>query len=272
MLVFIFHSCEKDVILDLLNTQGKYLIVEANIDNSSVNQMIIRLYRSGSFYDDEKGFPVSNAIVSISDGNNNYLFTETASSEQQGNYYNRELGGNMITGNTYNLTVIDDGKTYTASSTLKPVPDIDSVTTSINFLSQLGIIKEVLVDIYIHFENLPHQGNYYLVNLYINGNIQTFTPNQKTMISDENLENHVSLYIKTVRRNELKNGDKITLEMRSISREQYEFYTDFFSQTELSGNPFAGAPPANIPTNLSEGARGFFQVSSVATVSKIFNP
>ena len=233
---------------------------------------MVRLYRSGSFYDDEKGVPVSNAIVSISDGNNDYLFTEATSGDHKGNYYNRELSKYMVTGNTYNITVIDEGKKYTASSLLQPVPDVDSVTTRINFLSQLGIINEVLVDIFIHFENLPHRGNHYLVNLYINGNIQTFTPSQKTVLSDNNLDNYVSLYIKTVRRNELKSGDKITLEMRSISKEQYDFYTDFFFQTELSGNPFAGAPPANIPTNLSEGARGFFQVSSVSTVSKIFGP
>ena len=269
LLVIIFQSCEKDVILELSDTQGKYLIVEANIDDSRVRQMI-RLYRSGSFYEDEKGLPVSDAIVSISDGSNEYLFTEPTSGDHKGNYYNQELSAFLITGKEYHLTVKDEGNIYTASSIIKPVPDVDSVTTRVNFLSRLGIINEALIDIYIHFKNMPDRGNYYLINVYINDNIQTFTPSQKTVLSDENLEGYVSVYIRSVRLSELNKGDKITLEMRSISKEQYDFYTDFFVQTELSGNPFAGAPPANIPTNLSEGARGFFQVSSVSTASKFF--
>jgi hypothetical protein len=262
-------SCEKDIILELSDTEGRYLIVEANIDDSRVRQ-IVRLYRSNSFYDSDKGLPVSDAIVSISDGSKEYLFAESTSGKHKGNYYNHELSALLITGKKYHLTVKDEGNTYTANSLLKPVPDVDSVTTRVNFLSRLGVINEALIDIFIHFENMPGRGNYYLINLYINDNIQTFTPTQKTVLSDENLEGYVSMYIRSVRRSDLNKGDKITLEMRSISREQYDFYTDFFMQTELSGNPFAGAPPANVPTNLSEGARGFFQVSSVSTASKIF--
>ena len=67
----------------------------------------------------------------------------------------------------------------------------------------------------------------------------------------------------------LSPGDTLTLEMISISRVQYDFYANFLYQTELSGNPFASAPPANIPTNLSEGARGFFQVSRLSTAQMV---
>jgi hypothetical protein len=268
-MMVILLSCEKDVILDLSDIEGRYLIVEANIDDSRVRQMI-RLYRSSSFYDSEKGLPVSNAIISISDGNSDYYFSEAESEKNQGNYYNLELSTEMVIGKEYHLTVRDEGKVYTATSTLKPVPDVDSVSLRINMLSRIGIINEVLVDIFIHFENLPYRGNYYLINVYINDNIQTFTPSQKTVFSDENMEGYASLYVRSFRNSDLNPGDKVSLELRSISKEQYNFYTDFFMQTELSGNPFAGAPPANIPTNLSEGARGFFQVSTVSTTSKIF--
>jgi hypothetical protein len=265
----IFFSCEKDVILDLSDMEGRYLIVEANIDDSRVRQMV-RLYRSSSYYDPEKGLPVSNAVISISDGEFDYYFTEPESERNQGNYYNIDMSAEMVTGKEYHLTVRNEGRIYTASSILNPVPDVDSVSLRVNMLSRIGIINETLVDIFIHYENLPYRGNYYLINLYINDNIQTFTPSQKTVVSDESMDSYASLYVRSFRRSDLKSGDKITVELRSISKEQYNFYTDFFMQSELSGNPFAGAPPANVPTNLSEGARGFFQVSSVATASKIF--
>ncbi len=268
-LAVVLLSCEKNVILDLSDTEGKYLIVEANIDDSGVRQEV-RLRHSTSFYDSGKWFPASDAVVLITDGKKNYYFTQKNSHKER--YYNYELSSSLVTGNKYYLTVHDAGGTYTASSTIKPVPEIDSVTTRVNLLSRLGIINEELIDIYIHFENLPDRGNFYLINLYVNDDIQTYTPSQKTVINDTHLKGYTSMYIRPIRRSDLSRGDKITLKMRSISREQYNFYNDFFSQSELSGNPFAGAPPANIPTNLSEGARGFFQVSSVSSASKIHIP
>jgi len=60
--------------------------------------------------------------------------------------------------------------------------------------------------------------------------------------------------------------------MLSISPELATFYEVLFNQTDLSGNLFASSPPANVPTNISNGARGNFQVSQPTYKSTIFKP
>jgi hypothetical protein len=258
-------SCERDADLNLPDGQGKYLVVEGNLDDRD-NRQIITLHRSGSYYDAERGEPVTGAVVSVSDGTTNYVFTE---SSQKGDYMNHELGSNLKYENYY-LTIIDNNRTYTARSFLMPVPQIDSVTTRVNTLSGLGTKGKAYYDIYIHFRNLPVSGNYYLVNLYVNNRIKTYTPPQKAVLSDLDQRNYVSIYTRTIRGDEVRKGDTLTLEMSSISRLQYDFYSNFLLQTGLSGNPFASAPPANLPTNMSKGALGFFQVSRVSKAQMVF--
>ena len=261
-------SCEKEVILDLSDREGLYLIVEGNIDDTSPGQWI-RLSNSSSYYDVSKGLPVRNAIVTVNDGETDFVFTETNVDNLKGYYINEKIGGELKYG-SYELTIEHEGEIFTARSEYRPVPEIDSITVRLSFFSLIGLIDETRYDIYIHFSELQGEGDHYLVDLDVAGRQETARPAQKTVISDESLEKYVSLSVATVGENDLNEGDILTLKLRSISREQYDFYQIFFFQTDLSGNPFAGAPPANIPTNLSEGARGFFQVSSVSSASKEF--
>jgi hypothetical protein len=260
----ILQSCEKDVLLKLPGQDANYLIVEANI-NDYYESQFIRLYRANSFYDTVKSPPVGNAVITVSDGNEEYGFSESST----GYYVNNSISSSLITGHTYLLTVEDDGEIYTAKSELRPVPEIDSLTFTMNSLSDLEIVDRELYNVFIHFKNL--QGwNYYLVNLFVNGESVTATPNRKPIIADEGFDGYASLFVRTFKGDEIKENDMVTLQLMSISREQYDFYMDLLIQTELSGNPFAGAPPANVPTNMSEGARGFFQVSSVSVISTPF--
>ncbi len=261
-------SCEKEVVLDLSDRQGLYFVVEANIDDVSANQWI-RLSRSSSYYEVSTGKPVSNANVTITRGGVDHVFNESDVDSLAGYYINSTLADRLRYG-TYQLTVEHEDMIYTAESEYKPVPDIDSVTIDLNFFFSSGLTNDTLYDINIHFRNLQGGGSYYLVDLYINRKLQTGRPSQKTVISDQDLEDYVSYSVKTISQNDLDDGDMLGLALRSISREMYEFYQVFFFQTDLSGNPFAGAPPANIPTNLSEGAIGFFQVSSVTSAMKEF--
>ncbi|MFO7923101.1 MAG: DUF4249 domain-containing protein [Bacteroidales bacterium] len=261
-------SCEKEVTLDLADREGAYLIVEGNLDDASPEQWI-RLSRSSSYYDVSTGSPVENAFVTVNDGDKDYVFAESSTDSLRGYYFNREIGGELKESEYY-LTIVHDDNIYTGQSEFRPVPDIDSITFELNFFSRLGFTDDTLYDVYIHFSELPLPGDHYLVDIDINGRLQTGRPSEKTVFSDEDLEEYVSLSVRTINGDNLEQGDTITMKLRSISKEQYEFYQVFFFQTDLSGNPFAGAPPANIPTNMSEGAHGFFQVSSVSPATVEF--
>jgi hypothetical protein len=258
------------VVLDLADTSGNYLIVEANlVDDGSLQW--IRLTKSSSYYAVNQGDPVSDARVIVSGGGKEFLFLEHDEDSLKGFYSNTRISSSFENTN-YTLTVELDGDVYYAESEIKPVPIIDSVTVKLNPFSELGFSPETLWDIYAHFEELTGTDDHYLFNLYVNRRLRSMRPNEKAPVSDLNLEEYVSWSAFSVDENDIEPGDTITLEIRSISKENFEFYNAFFFQTDLSGNPFAGAPPANIPTNLSEGARGFFQVSRIKRNSTFFNP
>ena len=267
-LAIFFQACEKEVILDLADISGNYVIVDANITDGGGLQWI-NLNLSSSYYEVGRGEPVTGAKVWIEDGENTFHFTEWNNDSLGGRYYNDEITYHLKE-STYYLYIEADGKNFQAQSQWRPVPVLDSVTLKINPFSELGIFDDTIYDVFAHFRELPGAGDHYLFNMFINDSLTTPRPTDKSLVSDINLEEYVSFSIKNINKRDLEHRDVITLEMRSISEENFEFYSVFFFQTDLSGNPFAGAPPANIPTNMSEGAKGFFQVSAVERNSVIY--
>ncbi|MFW5759089.1 MAG: DUF4249 domain-containing protein [Bacteroidota bacterium] len=264
----VFFSCEKDVVLDLADKEGSFLVVEANLTDDGRKQWI-RLSESSSYYESSFGNPVSGALVQITDGQNTFTFTESDVDTLAGHYYNNQIS-NAFTQTTYQLQISHNENVYTAESEFRPVPVLDSVTVELSLFSQLGFGEIDSYDVYVHFEEFEEEGDYYLFNMYVRDTLETARPNQKNVLSDESLQDYVSLSVLGFNEEEVLEGDRLVVEIRSISEENYNFYNIFFFQTDLSGNPFAGAPPANIPTNLSNGAKGFFQVSSVYRDSIIF--
>ena len=57
-------------------------------------------------------------------------------------------------------------------------------------------------------------------------------------------------------------GDTLKLEQHHISPATYEAFTAVMLETDWR-NGFFDAPPANVPTNLSNGALGLFVVSAM---------
>ncbi len=264
-------ACEKDVILDLADIEGKYVIVEANLIDDGSRQWI-RLTRSSSYYDVNTGNAEQNAFVIVQGNNQSWDFTELHPDSLPGYYFNSHISS-ALTETTYELMIeTADNQTFFAQSEFRPVPVLDSVTVKLNPFSELNFFDTAVYDVIAHFADLPGDGDHYLFNLYINNKLRTLRPTDKEPMSDVNLDEYSSYAVLNLNENDIAPGDTLTLEMRSISKENFDFYGVFFFQTDLSGNPFAGAPPANIPTNLSEGGRGFFQVSSVNRKMIIFQP
>jgi hypothetical protein len=63
----------------------------------------------------------------------------------------------------------------------------------------------------------------------------------------------------------LTSGDSMVVEFSNISKAYFDFIDDCTHQKNGS-NPMFGGPPANISTNISNGARGFFTAYAVSTV------
>lgn len=124
LIVLVFTNCEDVIDVDL-NTAEPRLVIDASINwfkNTSGNEQSIKLTLTAPFFNDSVP-PANNAIVSITDANNNiFNFAEDG---QTGIYRNNNFI--PVINNTYVLTIIYEGETYTATETLKSVVPIDYV-------------------------------------------------------------------------------------------------------------------------------------------------
>jgi hypothetical protein len=128
-LIALFTGCEEDIKINI-PSKGKKAVIEGHIENGLPAEVIITRNHplfstiSGTALSD---YLVMDAKVMVSNG----LFTDTLTLTVDTTasipvvYKGHTILG--IPGQTYNLTVIADGKTYTASTTIPtPVP-LDSV-------------------------------------------------------------------------------------------------------------------------------------------------
>jgi hypothetical protein len=216
---------------------------------------------------------VEGADVTVEGNGDLYSFQQNSDPDSS-SYYMPPSGFDLQSGERYDLEIDHEDSTYRASSKVRPVPSIDSIHLRLNpFQNASGQdIQDTSIQVVAHFDDLPQPGDHYLFNLYIGGELYSETANEKSVVDDEGWEGQrVELAAQSFSRSDADLGDTLTLTIRSVSAACDEFYAIFNDQTELSGNPFAAAPPANIPTNMSGSALGFFQVSSIRKHSRVLD-
>ena len=123
-------SCTEIITVDVPQTSGK-LVVEGYV-STEPNMSYVSLSKTTSYFSNNINPPVSYAFVMV---NSDTFFADYAGHYKPHNYYKGVLN------TTYNLKVICDGVTYTASSILNPLIQIDSVFIFIHHDAEL-IAKE----------------------------------------------------------------------------------------------------------------------------------
>lgn len=277
-----FSSCQEEIDLELDDSETQVVVIEAMLQTNTLQpgtQQAVKVSKITSYYDRQKSNPVSTASVTLSEssGANSLLLEESQHPDSAG-YYVFPSGYPFTIGTTYELSVLVEGESYTASSTLIEVPELDTTQVYLDdvqfiFASEFAPIapEDTAYDIFAYFDNNKTKGDGYLLNYYVNGELKSEIPQDKSFATDEGFSDYVTAEVMDFAKRDAAYGDTITLEMLSVSPETVDFYFILFSQTDLSGNPFASSPPANVPTNFSNGARGFFQVSDVTYASTLFS-
>ncbi|WP_255369923.1 DUF4249 domain-containing protein [Mucilaginibacter sp. OK283] len=246
-------SCTKVIDLKLGDDTGK-LVIEGNITDMSGVQYV-KLSRNVTFTTTNTYPPVSGAVVSVSDGNGtNYMFTEGPS----GTYSIASMKG--ITGNTYTMTVLTGGKTYTASSTMSGLIQLDSITAKTRELDNSKNQKEITV----HYQDPAGTTNQYRFVMYVN-NIQVkqvfafnddFTDGR--YVHNNLREDDIDIYP----------GDTVTVEMQCIDKPVYTYWYTLMQQGGSNG-PGGAVAPANPPSNISPTALGYFSAHTTQSKSII---
>jgi len=250
----VFTSCKK--IIDVkTDTASSVLVIEGSITDDLVNQQI-KLTKSVAL-SSENVFPtVSGATVKVSDDfGNNYLFTET----KPGYYINKMKG---ISGRKYTLTVNAEGKNYTASSTMPNKVKLDSLSIVNN--SVFGSNRKTVA---VHFKDPANEKNYYRFFMYINKRqVKNIYVNNDRLTNGNAIR--IQLYYNSTDNiEELKKGDVVDVEMLDIDSNVFDYWYSLSQQSDRGPNQ--GTTPSNPPSNLSNGALGYFsaQVYQTATIT-----
>lgn len=249
--IVLFSGCE-DVIDVNLDTAEPRLVIEAFISwqkGTSGNEQKIKLSTTTGFYN--AAIPtVSGADIQIVSGQGaTYNFTETPGT---GEY----LCDNFVPviGESYTLTVIHAGQTYTATETLKPVPVIDRVEQKND-----GGFTADEIEIKVFATDDGATDDFYLLKYTPPFTaIPVFSAN-----SDEYFQgNQISDIYSS---EDFKPGQNVGIYLYGISELHYN-YMSILLEIASGGGPFS-TQPVNVrgnivnTTNFDNYALGFFNLS-----------
>jgi len=245
-----FVSCTEPIDLDL-NTTHSRMVIEGRITDDHKKHQV-KISSTSDYFANQPTKGLVGAIVSITDENDNrYDLVEGAS---EGVYETQEMS--FTAGRTYRLEVIYDDKRYVASAFMPPVARLDSV----------GYKWSKSHDHYhalINTQETPGESNFYEWQVYLNSYLVNDSLFETTYTDDQFVDGSYISNIQIYSFSDFEIGDTLMVEQYSLTREAYEFYAASTLETKERGGLFDG-PPANIPSNISNGALGFFMASSVS--------
>ncbi|MCD8740978.1 DUF4249 domain-containing protein [Mucilaginibacter roseus] len=255
----ILTGCEK-VIKEDLKTAPPRLVVDASIDwvkNTSGNEQKIVLTTTTGYYSSE--FPgVAGAVVTVTNSANSvFNFVEKPGT---GEYIcNNFL---PVIGEIYNLKIVLNGQTYTASETFMPVPKIED---NIEQNDKGGEVGDE-VEITFYYQDDASQKNAYLSSV-----TQPHTVFPELEVEDDEFTNG-NLNSESYSHEKLKARDKVDIKLYGISKSYYNYMFKLIVASGNDGNPFPTIPSAvrgNIinQTNRDNYAFGYFRLTEVATKS-----
>ncbi|MDR0541856.1 MAG: DUF4249 domain-containing protein [Dysgonamonadaceae bacterium] len=254
LVVLMFASCTERMDIDLDGVPPQ-LVIYGSI-STDATQHRISVMRSSDYFSNATPESISGATVTISDGGNVFVLTESPT--EKGVYQTApDVFG--VEGKTYILTVVaafnGETKEYTAASFLPYSVQVDSVLLQqhSNDLPNTTAVDALLYGTLPNSENiclnvLPFGND----NLPLNDKLTAYS-----IISDIQQFNPLKLTLRNVEKQSIAN-----LQIQTITKE----YADYVLavQQELRWSiPIFSSPPANVPANISGGAVGFFTAYAI---------
>jgi len=270
LMILLLGRCTERIDIEVDSTYTR-LVVEGYITTDTM-QHTVRLTKTSDYFFNMPAPPVTGAIVEIDDGSSVFTLTETM--ENPGQYFtSSDFHG--IPGKRYNLLISqvdinEDGimEEYSASSELYQVNSIDSITLELMESTHFSFYQ---VRVYAWD---PPIKNFYAFKVYKNGVLLTDSLANLIIQDDVYFNGNYtygipSQFLDQQREDErIIPGDTVTFELNGITEEYYRFVIE--TQSEIFYHtPLFSGPPANISTNLSNGAIGFFTAYSIERCSTV---
>lgn len=276
ILPLVLWSCEDVINFDLGEPGPSQLVIDAMLTNQDTLQ-VVQLSLSQPYFSQNGLVPALGAeVIVFAEDSTRYVFTE----DSNGRYtYDPKKNGMFDrVGKRYALYVKYQNEEYAALSSLRRVPQIDSITYSFTELP-FAVSDSTVRSGYLaqFFARDPEGlGDTYWIRFAKNGRYQN-APNQITLAYDAGFspgsQSDGLVFILPIRqsinRGLYVEGDRIRVDLHAIPNEAW-FFLSLVRQESGNGGLFA-VPSSNIPTNVvnlntssTAKALGFFAISNVS--------
>ena len=262
----LFMSCEEVVVLDLDQSQPK-LVIEGMLTNKDTTHFV-KVSQSIQFY--ETGLnPVLNAIIRVEGGGEEFLYSHNPMGlDSMNGYYYSDITYAGKIGEAYTLSVEVNGVTYAAEDTMLNVTQIDSLSFQLaNDPSEEDELDGKIYEALLYAAEPQETDDYYQFQ-FLRGNELIAYPNNIYVFSDVALGSTLNGLPSPVL---FRENEMAKVQIYSLTREQYVFYTDLANILNSDGGMFS-PPPANPRNTFTNEALGLWQVSAVSEDSILINP
>lgn len=245
----LFNSCE-DIIDINLNEANSNVVIEANVIDNGLQT--VKLTKTKPFNDDNAPVSINGADVSVTEeGGNTYTFREQAN--LSGNYFSNQFVGKP--GKKYTIKVKVDGKTFTASSIMPQLVNLDSLT-----VTELSFFNNTQKFVQVNYNDPKGIKNFYNYVLLVNNKIRNAYYVDEDRFNDGNLVNNTIFNGDP----KLEKGDRVEVDFQCIDEKIYRYY---FAISQIQGNGGPPTSPANPDSNFDNGALGYFSAHTSKKLS-----
>ncbi len=263
-------NCTERINVEVDSTYTR-LVVEGYVTTDTMAHWV-RLSTTSDYFYNQVAPAVSEATVTIDDGEMTHTLTEA---DTMPGMYFTQTDFHGIPGKTYTLNIRDldinrDGNAeeYSASSLLNPVNPIDSI--KLKYFDTFGFSG---YEVQLWAWDSPEK-DWYSFKVHKNGVLLTDSLTEVTVQSDDFFNGQytngiTSQFLSNDKPDEVVElGDTVTFEINGITEDYYNYIIEAQSQI-FPQTPLFSGPPANIRTNLSNNAIGFFVAYSTGYSSTI---
>lgn len=264
-------ACKEDIDLKLKDTAPRF-VVDGRITTDTTTH-VVRLTMSADYFSNKTVPAVSGAKVTIDDGQQVLQLLE---SDEEPGFYLTPSDYYGLPGRTYKLKIenVDANKDgqpeiYEAQSTMQPVNNIDSIDYEYDDVDKVW-------KVFLYAQDIPGREDYYMWAVAKNDSLVSDQYSELVTTSDEFFDGNYAkrVWVQSIEEEDeegdvkitIKDGDWIKLYMGGVTLKFHDYLEAVEEETGFK-NPMFSGPPANVPSNISNGGLGYFTAYSVVSDS-----
>ena len=249
-LFLLLSSCEELINIDL-NSADPKIVIEGTVTDQP-GPYRVTVTKTTDYYNPGTYPTVSGAQVTISD---DLGFSEELQEIENGVYQTINLQG--VSDRIYTLTVMAEGQTYSAVSSMPQPTEIDSLYYEKSEGGPRQKDKEGY-NLIVVFRDEPGVEDFKRIKVFRNGILQSGYFLYNGRLSDGNLIEYNRI------RTDFELGDFVSIELLSIDKATYEYYSTLGNAAASSSvSKIQTKIPANPNSTLSGDALGYFGAFTV---------